>query len=363
MQPPRLVTSVVQRSLLLVVCIALSSCRWHSASSGPSIEFTHIPPAAQGGPERVDTISGRVQNARPNQKIVVYAHAGQWWVQPSPDRPFIPINADSTWSTETHLGFEYAALLVDPDYHPLPTMAMNEPPPQGGPVALVAVVKGIGTPQLDPTGSLKFSGYDWGVRMVASDKGGMNNLYDAENAWTDTSGALHMQIKKKSDKWSCAEIFLNRSLGYGTYSVTVRDISHLDPAAAFSMFTFDESASDQRFREMDVEVHGPGDAAHKNNAQYAIQPFYIPGNLFSFAAPSGTLTYVLRWEPGHAIFKTFRGRSSGSEAKLASEHEFTYAIPGPGEAKLRLIFFVVSSDKHPMQKPSEVVVEKFEYLP
>ena len=25
---------------------------------------------------------------------------------------------------------------------------------------------------------------------------------------TDTSGALHMQIKKKSDRWSCAEIFL-----------------------------------------------------------------------------------------------------------------------------------------------------------
>jgi len=28
------------------------------------------------------------------------------------------------------------------------------------------------------------------------------NLYDPENAWTDTSGALHMQIKKKSDRRS-----------------------------------------------------------------------------------------------------------------------------------------------------------------
>jgi hypothetical protein len=38
-------------------------------------------------------------------------------------------------------------------------------------------------------------------------------------------------------------------------------------------------------------------------------------------------------------------------------------MSGPGQAKLRLIFFVVASDKNPMQKPSEVVVEKFEYLP
>jgi hypothetical protein len=362
MQLRLLVTVFLKRSLLLVFCLALNSCHSHKANSGPSIEFTHIPPATQGGPERVDTISGRVKNARPNQQIVIYAQSGQWWVQPSPDHP-IPIEADSTWSTETHLGFEYAALLVDPDYHPLPRMDVA--PTQGGSVALVNIVKGVGPPQFDPVGSLTFSGYDWGVRMVASDKGGAYkyNRYDSENANTDSDGALHMRIKKKAGKWSCAEIFLNRSLGYGTYSVTVRDTSHLEPAAVFSMFTYDEWAGMERNREMDVEVHGRGDAANKNNAQYAIQPFYSPGNLFPFATPSGTLTYVLRWEPGHANFQTFRGRYSGAGAQLVSEHEFTSLIREPGKAKLRLIFFVVASDKNPMQKPSEVVVEKFEYLP
>jgi hypothetical protein len=361
MKPQSFIRISLQRSLFLAFCLALIGCRTPSADTRPSIEFTHIPPAAQGGRERVDTISGRVRNARPKQQIVIYAHSGQWWVQPWPDHPFIPIKADSTWSTETHLGFEYAALLVAPDYHPLPMMDVA--PTQGGSVALVTIVKGVGPPQLAPTGSLKFSGYDWGVRMIASDKGGTNNLYDPENAWTDASGALHMQIKKKSGSWSCAEIFLNRSLEYGTYSVTVRDTSHLEPAAVFSMFTFDAWASEEHFREMDVEVGGWGDAADKNNARYVIQPFYIPGNLFAFAAPSGTLTHVLRWESGHATFKTFRGRSAGAGAQLVSEHEFTSGIPVPGKAIPRLIFYVVASDKNPMQKPSEVVVEKFEYLP
>jgi hypothetical protein len=347
--------------IILGLGFAGYGCHSQKNSANPSIEFTHIPPAAQGGKERLDTISGLVRNARPKQQIVIYAHSGQWWVQPEPDRPFIPIKADSTWSTETHLGFEYAALLVDPEYNPLPKMDVA--PTQGGSIALVTIVKGVGTPQLAPTGSLKFSGYDWGVRMIESDKGGMSNLYDAENAWTDASGALHMQIKKKSGRWSCAEIFLNRSLGYGTYSVTVRDISHLEPAANFSMFTFDEGASEQHFREMDVEVGGPGEAANKNDARYVIQPLYMAGNLFAFAAPSGTLTYVLRWEPGHASFKTFRGRSAGGGAQLVSEHEFTSAIPAPGKAIIRLIFYAVASEKNPMQKPSEVVVEKFEYLP
>jgi hypothetical protein len=354
------------RSLILIIGalgfnFAGQGCHSQKSSAGPSIEFTHIPPAAQGGRERVDTISGRVSNARPKQQIVIYAHSGQWWVQPWPEHPFIPIKADSTWSSETHLGFEYAALLVDPDYHPLPMTDVA--PTHGGSVALVTIVKGVGAPQFAPAGSLKFSGYDWNVRMTSSDKGGTNNLYDSENAWTDPSGALHMQIKKKPDSWSCAEIFLNRGLGYGTYSVTVRDTSHLEPAAVLSMFTFDEWASEERFREMDVEVGGRGDTGNKNNARYVIQPLYLPGNLFSFAAPSGTLTYVLRWESGHATFQTFRGRSSGVRAQLVSEHEFTSGIPVPGKAILRLIFFVTASGKNPMQRPSEVVVEKFEYLP
>src|SRR6266403_4080358 len=247
---------VLRIAIVFLSVVALMACRSEKLQETPSISFTHIPPAAQGGRERVDTISGRVRNARPKQQIVVYAHSGQWWVQPWPDHPFIPINPDSTWSAETHLGFEYAALVVEPDYRPLSTMDVA--PTQGGSVALVTIVKGVGSPQLAPTRSLKFSGYDWGVRMIESDKGGTNNLYDPENAWTDPSGALHMQIKEKSGRWSCAEIFLNRSLGYGTYSVTVRDTSHLEPAAVFSMFTFDEWASQEHFREMDVEAGGWG---------------------------------------------------------------------------------------------------------
>ena len=78
----RLLTPVFLQRSLVVLCTGLNSCQSHKANSGPSIEFTHIPPAAQGGRERVDTISGRVSNARPKQQIVVYAHSGQWWVQP-----------------------------------------------------------------------------------------------------------------------------------------------------------------------------------------------------------------------------------------------------------------------------------------
>jgi hypothetical protein len=84
MQLRLLVPVFLQRPLLRVFCIAPNSCQSHRANSGPSIGFTDIPPAAQGGRERVGTISGRVRNARPKQQIVIYAHSGPWLVQPWP---------------------------------------------------------------------------------------------------------------------------------------------------------------------------------------------------------------------------------------------------------------------------------------
>ncbi len=74
-----------------------------------------------------------------------------------------------------------------------------------------------------------------------------------------------------------------------------------------SLTTFDDWGGEEHFREMDVEMSRWGDAANKNNAQYGIQPFYIPGNLAPFTVPAGTLTYVMHWEPGRATFKTVRG--------------------------------------------------------
>jgi hypothetical protein len=327
----------------------------------PVVEFTTIPPAAQGGRERVDTIAGRVSGARPGQQIVVYARSGPWWVQPWPDKAFIPIKADSTWSTPTHLGFEYAALLVEPGYHPPPTM--DTVPVAGGSVLAVSTAKGTGTVQLAPTKPLTFSGYDWHVRTISSDRGGMNNLYDPDNAWIDPRGALHLRIKKRAGRWSCAEVVLNRSLGYGTYITVVRDTSHLEPAAVLSLTTFDDWGGEEHFREMDVEMSRWGDAGSRNNAQYGIQPFYIPGNLAPFVAPSGTLTHVLHWELGRASFKTVRGSSDRPGAPVVAEHVFTTQVPTPGKETFQLLFYVVDSEKSPMQKETEVVIEKFEYLP
>lgn len=349
--------------LFFVLCLALllSSCHSENTKSVPVVEFTKIPPAAQGGRERVDVVSGRVTGAKSGQQIVVYARSGPWWVQPWPDKPFIPIQQDSTWTTPTHLGFEYAAMLVEPTYHPPPTMDVA--PTQGGSVLAVTIVKGTGTVQLAPVKTLQFSGYEWNIRTIAADRGGLNNLYDGDNAWTDSTGALHLRINKKNGRWACAEIELTRSLGYGTYIVVVRDTTHLEPAAVLSLNTFDDWGGDQHYRELDFEFGRWGDASTKNNAQYGIQPFFVPGNVAPFTIPAGTFSHSMLWESGRASFRTVRGSSMDPGAKAVAEHVFTSGVPTPGQEKFQMLFYVVASEKSPLQKENEVVVEKFAYLP
>ena len=211
------------------------------------------------------------------------------------------------------------------------------------------------------TKPLKFSGFDWNIRTIASDRGGLNNFYDADNAWTDASGALHLRIKKRADRWACAEVELSRSLGYGTYIITVRDTSRLEPAAVLSLNTFDDWGGDQHFRELDVETSRWGDANNKNNAQFGIQPFYVPGSSH-YAACRYPHAFVSlgKWA---REFQTVPGSSAHAGAPVVSEHVFTSGVPTAGEEKFQILFYVVGSDTNPLQHQNEVVIETFQYLP
>lgn len=131
---------ILKTARLLSLCVLFAGCGVRSSNVGPSVEFTKVPIAGHGGPDRLDTIEGRVVRARPGQQIVLFARWGPWWVQPLADQPFTIIQPDSRWRSSTHLGTEYAALLVDPGYRPPPTMDVL--PNEGAGVVVVAITKG-----------------------------------------------------------------------------------------------------------------------------------------------------------------------------------------------------------------------------
>lgn len=126
--------------LMAICCIVLGGCRARQANSEPYIKFTRVPLAEEGGPEKLDLIEGRAVDARPGMQIVLFARSGIWYVQPFADQPLTQIQPDSSWKSTTHLGTEYAALLVEPGYQAPPSTDVL--PTTGGGVIAVAVMKG-----------------------------------------------------------------------------------------------------------------------------------------------------------------------------------------------------------------------------
>jgi hypothetical protein len=343
---------------LLILCLFLCGCRLRQAEATPSIDFIRIPPAADGGAEKIDIVEGRVKGGRPEQQqIVLYVKNGKWWVQPIGNEPFTRIRSNGTWTNATHLGTEYAALLVENGYRP--AASLDELPPRGSGVAAVATVQGS-DPAQRVSKTLQFAGYEWRLREAPSNRGGDNN-YEASNAWTDQNGALHLRVSKKEQGWTCAEITLTRSFGYGTYSFVVGDTSHLEPPVVLAMFTYDYAGSQQNNREMDIEISRWGDLTGKN-AQYVVQPYFIPENASRFAEPGGTLTHSMHWEPGRITFRTLRGGTPGKGSPVA-EHVFTSGVPTPGVETIRLALYVFRINNGAVQHDNEAVIEKFEYLP
>jgi hypothetical protein len=207
--------------------------------------------------------------------------------------------------------------------------------------------------------TLDFSGYQWAIRQTPGIPGGSPNMYDPANVWVDGQGSLHLRIARKAGGWTSAELNLSRSLGYGSYRFVVRDISHLEPAAVFAISTWDDSGA---YREMDIETSRWGEPTGKN-AQFVVQPYYVPANVVRFLSPAGPLTYSFTWEPGRVSFMTARGSAPGTKINLVAAHVFTSGIPSPGSESLHLNLYVFDNKRSPLQHGVEVIVEKFQYLP
>jgi hypothetical protein len=353
---PRL---AVLLATLLLACYLATACQSGVAQVEPGLEFTTVPPAQHGGPDKLAPVAGRVRGARPNQRVVLFARsAGSWWVQPFRSRPLTTIERDSTWKNTTHLGTDYAALLVEPGYRP--PVVTESLPPRGGAVVAVAITKGSGTWVPPALKTLTFSGYDWQIVQVPVDKHGVNDC-DARNVWVDGEGHLHLLLAQRDGRWSGARVTLTRALGYGTYLFSVRDTSQLDPASALVMYTWDDRADENR-RELNISIGNWGDPRSKN-AQYVLQHEDVAANVFRFSAPSGPLTHSFRWEPDNALFTTVRGTDPASSSLRVAQRQFTAGVPAPATATVNICLLYAHESQSPPTKDVEAVVEKFVYLP
>jgi hypothetical protein len=331
------------------------------SGASPSVVITRIPPAAFGGPTELAPIAGRVEGGVGKQRVVLFARSGVWYVQPLRSKPYTSIQPDSSWSTSTHLGSEYAALLVREGYRA--PQKLETLPSVGGDVLAVTRVRGTGDMPSSPPAPnrVRFSGYEWQVREFRSNRAGANE-YHPGNVRVADDGALHLSLINRGGTWTSAEVSLTRTLGYGAYAFVIRDLSQLDPAAMLSLFTYDDKGPGETYREMNIQLQRASES-RPVEGQSIVQPNYLAGNISRYPVPSGTVTHWFRWEPGRVVFGANPGERPELQSPGRETREFTIGVPTTGKEQVRLNLCYVRKSARPPKRDVEVVLERFQYFP
>lgn len=246
----------------------------------------------------------------------------------------------------------------------------------------------------DNKGDLYFSGYYWNYKDRPTPVGPGPNRFlgNANGAWVDSLGKLHLKIQKLNNFWYCSEIISSKEFQYGTYVFTCEtDIRNFDEKIVFGFFTWDDySFQQQGNSEVDVEFSKWGVAGDTNLITYSAQPVW-----FSNPSPyqertfkpvvqskyiSKTMTYMFKWTPDEIIWESYEGsvypgsnkvsewrfdKSNISRSKIeGSKISNPIVVPAPGDStNVRFNFWLLNGNAPVNGQSHEIVLSRFVYTP
>lgn len=333
------------------------------------VEFTYIPPYGS-----YVNLRGHVSGVTPaDYKVAVYIRvANTWWTKPYSAQPLTTINANSTWTCDIttggsdNLADRIAAFLLPNGYSP--PIALGVPYLDSE----LYTYPYAETPRTIVGNTISFAGYNWSVKESSSLVGPGPNYFSANPAdvWVDGSGHLHMNIVYRAGKWYCTEVIVDDSPGYGTYVFTTQNrVDLFDRNVVLGLFTWDSSAGQYNYREIDFEFSTWGNPA-LDNSQFVIQPGSELGNIHRFdinySGPTNTTTHVMTWAPDGITFRSYYGDFSllPPPANLISSWIYTGPDnPPPGAQNARINFWLMSGLPPTDGLDEEVVITDFQYLP
>lgn len=355
-------------SKLCIVCGLLATTMTLTAQT-PGISFTSVPPMGSN-----NFLTGIVTNVTPaNYRVVVYIYVQGWWIKPTNAFPQTVIQSNGSWACNIVTGgadayaTKIVAYLVPQSYSPpLLNGATVLPPELENSLAKA-------TAERTSPNAFHWCGYDWDVKTSGGFGfgPGPNFFSDSpQNVWVDSNGKLHLRVTYQNGRWNCAEIFLRRGLGYGTYRFFVDSIvDALDPNVVLGAFTYDDDpTSTSGHREIDVEISRWANSADITNAQFVIQPYTVPGNLTRWTIPAGgaPTTHSFTWTKGRVDFVAHNGTYApppASVPQMAAWSSTSASVPEPGNERVHINLWLFNGAAPKNGQEVEVAISRFVFIP
>jgi len=332
----------------------------------PTIEFTYVPPYGS-----FDKLQGRVECVEPaDYNVAVYIFISGWWTKPYWAWPLTTIREDGSWTCNIttggtdQLATKIIAFLVPNGYDP-PLMRGGQTLPSELYENAVAYVE---TEREAIFRKIEFSGYTWNVKASETRAGpGPNYFSDQqEDVWVDDEGRLHLRIVYRDGRWYCTEVFTEAPLGYGKYIFRLASrVDQLDKNIVLGLFTWDDTAPEHSYREIDIEFSRWGEE-RDDYAQYVVQPWNRSGNLYRFnmVLTEDNSTHGFDWQADQVFFQSLRGHQFFPGSAEDEIGVWTYTggdVPPEGEGNARINLWLFGGIPPSDLKNAEVVITAFEF--
>lgn len=250
-------------------------------------------------------------------------------------------------------------------------------------VSLSAQTAGPATPSMPLSPQIDFAGYTWLIRKEDRPTGPQNNVFSLSAVTLGPDKSLRLRMVPSEGRWFAAELYLQKSLGYGTYTFRVRTApADLDSNVVLGLFTYSPQNA-YYHREIDIEFSAWGIPGTEPKGQYVLQPYTRKGNLHLFDLPEDgrRASYSFRWQPGQIEFLSWSGYGSGPTAtgytgatSGAAQGQTTVLahwiyedakfVPKPGSEGVHINLYLAHGEVPPAGDGAvEVIIDGFEFKP
>ncbi len=213
--------------------------------------------------------------------------------------------------------------------------------------------------------TIDFAGYTWEVKHSVRHTVGPGPNYwssSARNVRVDQSGDLRLRIIENWGRWYASEIWLDQTLGYGTYEFTV-DLPErpLNKNVVLGLFNY---LSDRK--EFDIEITKWGESS-SSNVQFVVQPSERDKNIkrFPLNPLEGTKKiFSYTWTRNELIFRCENCKNeSCSERVLLEEWKYRGESLPRGDLKPHINLWLVDGEPPTDGEEVEATVDNFTFSP
>lgn len=172
--------------------------------------------------------------------------------------------------------------------------------------------------------TISFGGYDWAVRSGAGGPG--PNRWEESNVWLDAAGFLHLKIRVRDGTWSCAEVTLQKRLGFGRYQFQIDGpIDAFDPNVVLGLFNYPtRDVGGDETHEIDIEFARWGNpkAPIGNFTVWPVEKALKPtSKTFEFRLTGPGSTHRFHWSPTRVFYQSLQGHRDDDQ-ELISDWNF-----------------------------------------